>query len=284
MLPVEASDSRPVKSVAGRIGLGTYRGSAEFKDIRVTAGSGVLFNGDSLSDLKDATIQRGDWSLADGVVRQASRGDGRLLIGDPDWPDYSLSLKARKTAGDEGFVIFFRNSEGGSTLEWNVGGWRNTEHGIQAHLASHSTAVNVVARKAGSIEKGRWYNVKVEVAGSQVKCYLDGELIREVDVPRPALARVYSTASVDRESGDVILKVVNVDNEAAAAKLQLSGSKAQIYEGEVVVLAGDPESINTISEPDTLKPQKSPVEGLRSGQEYEFPANSLTILRLRPAS
>jgi alpha-L-arabinofuranosidase len=284
VLPVEVSDARPEKQVAGRIGLGTYGGSAEFKDIQVLAGDKVLFDTDEMNDLKSAIIQRGNWSAADGVIRQESRGDGRLLLGDPNWPDYTLSLKARKTGGDEGFVIFFRNGAGGSTLEWNVGGWQNTEHGVQAHLASHSTDVNVVARKAGSIEKDRWYDVKVEVLGSQVKCYLDGQLIHDVDVPAPKLARIYSTASVDDKSGDIMLKVVNVDGETATAKLQFSGAEGRAYEGEAIVLTGDPEAINTITEPESLKPRQSTVEGLGAGQEYRFPANSLTVLRLRPAS
>jgi alpha-L-arabinofuranosidase len=284
VLPIEISDSRPAKQAAGRIGLGTYRGTAEFKDIRVTAGNETLFDSDSLGDLKNATIHRGDWSAANGVIHQKSRGDGRLLIGDPNWPDYTLSLKARKTAGDEGFVVFFRNSEGGSMLEWNIGGWRNTEHGVQAHLASHSTDENVVARKAGSIEKDRWYDVKVEVAGSEVKCYLDGELVHEVNVPAPKLARVYSTASVDHKSGDIILKIVNVDGEPAVTKVQFSGPEAQSYEGRAIVLSGDPEAVNTISKPDILKPRERKIESLRSGQEFTFEPHSLTVLRLKPTS
>lgn len=284
VLPVEISDSRPSKQGVGRIGLGTYRDSAEFKDVQVTAGNEILFDSGRLSDIKDTTIHKGEWSLSDGVISQTNRGDGRILMGDPKWPDYTLSLKARKTAGDEGFVVFFRNSEGGSTLEWNIGGWRNTEHGIQAHLASHSADINLVERKPGSIEENRWYDVKVVVAGSQVKCYLDGELIHDVDIPAPQLARLYSTASADRDSGDIIIKVVNVDDEVATPKLLLSGPEVQTYKGEAIVLTGDPEDVNTISKPNTIKPLESPVEEFQSGQEYEFPANSLTILRLRPAS
>jgi alpha-L-arabinofuranosidase len=283
VLPVTITDSRPAKQVAGRIGLGTYRGTAEFKDIRVTAGNEVLFESGSLSNLEDAINHRGDWSLADGVISQTSRGDGRLLMGDPNWPDHTLSLKARKTAGDEGFVIFFRSGEGGSTLEWNIGGWRNKEHGIQAHLASHSTDVNVVAREPGSVEEGRWYDVKVDVAGSRVKCYLDDQLIHEVDVPAPQLSRVYSTASLDRKSGDIILKVVNVDSGPATAKVQFLGPAMDALKGEAIVLSGKPEAVNTIAEPDALKPSSTQIESFQSGQEYAFPPHSLTVMRLRPA-
>jgi alpha-N-arabinofuranosidase len=284
VLPVEIADARPEKRVAGRIGLGTYRSAAEFKEIRVTAGSDVLLDGNSLLDLNDAINLRGDWSIADGTIRQKNRGDGRILIGDPDWPDYTASLKARKTTGEEGFVVIVRISEGGSSLDWNIGGWRNTEHGIQANLASHSTDTNIVAREPGSIEENRWYDVKIEVAGSQMKCFLDGKLIHDVDVPALDLARMYSTASIDRNSGDIILKVVNVDKEPAVATVRLQGSPDAAYTGEGIVLRGEPEGVNTIEEPDAIKPESLKIDRFESEQEHEFPPHSLTVLRLRPTS
>ena len=168
----------------------------------------------------------------------------------------------------------------GSFLEWNVGGWGNTEHGIQAHLASHSTDVNVVERKPGSLEENRWYDVKIEVAGSRVKCFLDGKLIHDVDIPAPILARVYGTASVDRNSGDIILKIVNVDDDPAAAKVQLTGAAAQAFAGEAIVLAGEPEEVNTIVEPNSLRPETLKIDRFEAEQEHEFPPHSLTVLRL----
>jgi alpha-L-rhamnosidase len=39
----------------------------------------------------------------------------------------------------------------------------------------------------GSIETGRWYDVKVEVKGSGVKCYLDGKLVQEAKKPSSRL-------------------------------------------------------------------------------------------------
>ena len=61
-------------------------------------------------------------------MRQNSAGveDARLMVGDANWNDYTLSLKARKTGGDEGFLIMFQvpNSESKSWL--NLGGWDNT--------------------------------------------------------------------------------------------------------------------------------------------------------------
>lgn len=285
VLPLEIVDSRPMPMPTGRIGLATYRSAAEFKDIKVTEGGDLLFDGDSLNNLEDAVTFRGQWSVDKGTIRQRNRGgDGRLLIGNQGWSDYTLSLKARKTAGDEGFMVIFRNSDGGSYLVWNIGGWRNTEHGIQAHLASHSTDTNVVTRVPGTIEEGRWYDVKIELANAKVKCYLDGELIHDVEIPAPALARIYGTASLDRQSGDIILKVVNVDGDPAKTQINLAGTSAAIFEGEAIVLSGEPEAVNTIDNPSKLKPHRTDIKNFRPQQLHEFPPHSLTVLRLRPAS
>src|SRR5690606_31927091 len=100
----------------------------------------------------------------------------------------------------------------------------------------------------------------------------------------PKLARVYSTASIAHKSGEIILKVVNVDDEPAVAKMQFSDNGAQPYEGEAVVLSGDPEATNTISEPDVLKPRKTAIKNLQPGQEFTFEPHSLTVLRLKPTS
>ncbi len=173
-------------------------------------------------------------------------------------------------AGTEGFLIIFRNSEGGSFLEWNVGGWDNKEHGIQGHLASHSTDTNVITQHAGSIEENRWYDVKIELNGSHVKCFLDGKLIHDVEIPAPDLARVYGTASLDHKTGEVILKVVNVADEPAATTVQLSGPAAS-YQAEAIVLTGAPDDENTITEPNKIQPADSKTGRISIGTAARVP-------------
>ena len=132
-----------------------------------------------------------------------------MLFGDQSWSDYALSLKVRRVAGRRGLGIIFRNSEGGSFLQWTLGGWGNTQHGIHANLASHSEDIPVAVQAPGSIESDRWYDVRVELAGSRVRCYLDGNLVHDVEIAPPNVPRLVATASRDNQSGEVILKVVN---------------------------------------------------------------------------
>ena len=44
----------------------------------------------------------------------------------------------------------------------------------------------ILAQQPGSIETGRWYDIRVEVKGSNIKCYLDGKLIHDLNHKSPA--------------------------------------------------------------------------------------------------
>jgi alpha-L-arabinofuranosidase len=283
VLPVEINDARPVADPHGRIGLATFHSSAEFKDITVKQNDETVFTSDSLQNLGDAVTFRGRWSLENGTISQAnSGGDGRLLIGDSAWKNYTLSLKARKLGGSEGFIIVFRNSEGGSFLEWNVGGWGNKQHGIQGHLANHSTDKDVITQAEGTIEQDQWYDVRIELDGENVKCYLDDKLVHDLDIPAPDLARVYAAASQDQKTGETIVKVVNVADEAAEAKLNLSGLNGKLH-ATAITLTGSPDDVNSIAEPNKLKPETKELGEWKALQTHTFPPHSFTVLRLKPS-
>lgn len=51
-----------------------------------------------------------DWEVRDGAYQQTSRdgADLRAMAGDVKWTDGTLSVKARKIEGDEGFIVMFR--------------------------------------------------------------------------------------------------------------------------------------------------------------------------------
>ena len=281
VLPVELVDSRPAEVPVGRIGLATSRSSAEFKDLVVTRNGETVFTGDMIESPSDTTAFHGNWHIRDGIFRQSDpRGDGRLLFGDYGWSNYTLSLKARKLRGQNGFTIVFRNSPGGSFLEWIVGGWNNEKHGVHAHLASHSTDTNIVEQTPGTVEEGRWYDVRVELEGPRIKCFLDDQLVHSLEIAPPNLPRLYATASREDQSGDLILKVVNVGDERTPTQLSFSGAPGATWQAKSIVLTGSPEDENSLSEPSKIHPEPGPAETFSAEQTYTFPAHSLTVLRL----
>lgn len=90
------------------------------------------------------------------------------------------------------------------------------------------------------------------------------------------------TASCVRDSktGDVILKMVNAGPEFRTMKVDLSGFKKINKEVEKTVLTGDANDENTLENPDNVIPETSTMK-IKTKFNYEVPAQSLTVLRIR---
>ncbi len=160
--------------ISGLAGVGTWATRAEFKDIKVTKGDQTLFESDFSKGLDGWKTSRGRWEVVNGMLRQTSLDeDARALIGDASWSDYTLTFKARKLDGAEGFLALFGlpSSDDPTKSFWNVGGWGNTAHALQSPGMPE-------ARRNGRIENNRWYDLKVELSGHTVRTYLDGALIQ----------------------------------------------------------------------------------------------------------
>jgi alpha-N-arabinofuranosidase len=281
VLPLELNDSRPPQSAHGRIGLATENAAAEFRDLRVERDGETLFTGNQLAEPQNTTTIRGSWELDGGVLRQDSLGEAaRAQFGDPKWEDCTISLKARKLDGPGGIGIAFRNGEGGSFLEWTLGS-QDKQHQIMAHQATHSEDRNVVAQSPGEIEAGRWYDVKIELEGDDVRCYLDGALVHDVTIAPPNLSRVFAVASTDEDANELILKIVNPTEDATPVAMSLGGANVPAQRAKLVVLSGGPEDENSLAEPQRVTPKSSMVAVDGARFEHTFPPHSLSVLRIK---
>lgn len=268
-------DHRPAgsKPITARIGLGTHDTAAEFKDIVIERGGAVVFRSDFAGGAAGWTPQgrRGRWSVEEGAYRQSENAVAWSYIPETSGSDYTVSLKARKLSGREGFIIPVGLADG-RRVQWNVGGWGNRLHAIQA-----ADAV-VGAQTPGSIETGRWYDLKIEVRDRTVRGYLDGQLVQERTLPR--IDRVLAVGGRDDRTGDVILKVVNSAPEAQPMMIDLRGVETPGSTATVTVLAGAPLDENTFEEPTKIVPATSTVRVTAPRIAHTFPPYSLTILRI----
>jgi alpha-L-arabinofuranosidase len=136
VLPVKVNT--PLAQVAGKlagmIGVGTWNTEAEFKDLHVTAPDGKILLASDFSNDSNGWKMLGDghWSVKDGALQQSvEREFVRAIAGDKSWADYTLTLKARKIGGKEGFLILFHVANDEDRTWWNVGGWGNTQNAIE---------------------------------------------------------------------------------------------------------------------------------------------------------
>ncbi len=261
------------KPKTGAIGVGTWRTEAEFKDIRVTRGDAVLFTCDFADGTKGWKLHGGDWSVQDGALRQKSQGENiRAFAGDKSWSDYTYTLKARKLSGAEGFLIPFLVQDENAKAWWNIGGWGNTRHAIEMEGI-------ITSDVSGRIETDRWYDIRIEVRGTNIKCYLDDKLVHDATYPKTR--SLYATASRQTRTGEIIVKVVNVSAAEQETVIRLNGTRVSGTARATVLSSADPADENTLEQPRKLFPVQLTLPCWGAELTHSFPGNSVTVLRFK---
>jgi len=272
----------------GGIGLGTWGVDAEYKDIQVTSGDGkVLYAGDFSKGTEGWDFVKGDWKGENSTLRQASNTHGCVALhANSTWADYTLSLKARKNAGAEGFLILVHASDIGNYTWLNLGAWNNSRATIEQTLDGGKTELASSASAAGRIATGQWYDIRIDVSGSTINCYVDGmPVINATERPRgmPPVTLI-AEAARDEASGEVIVKVVNVLPVPQQLKLKLDGLASVEPEGTMEVISGKAGDVNSIDHPEAVIPKRSTINvaAAKSGEwTQEFLPYSLTVLRVK---
>ena len=271
----------PVKEpvTGGNVGLATWLTQAEFKDVRVTNNDQVLLASDFSKSASGWRVVSGDWKVQDGAYRQTGKQpDLRSVAGDSTWRNYTYTLKARKLGGAEGFLIMFWVRDDNNWYWWNIGGWGNVRHAIEKCTGGVKSLVGRSVN--GSVETNRWYDIKIEVSGSRIRCYLDGKKIHDVQDSAPEV--MAAVASRVNATGEIILKVVNCSDEPQDTDVTLADAGTIAPEGTAIVLtSNNPEDENSLAAPTKVAPVRRLANGLGSKFQYTFPRNSLTILRLK---
>jgi alpha-L-arabinofuranosidase len=280
ILPLKLEFSSQIAEAKhGAIGLGTWITQAEYKDVKVTKGDQTLFASNFSKDTQGWKTVNGTWKVQDGALQQTSNeSDCFATAGDPSWTDYTLTLKARKLGGNEGFLIIFNAQPDNQLMWWNIGGWGNTRHALERRTGGGNVTFGNDAQ--GRIETGRWYDIRVEVGGQSVRCYLDGKLIHDVKYPVPQ--PLCAVAGLSKTADEVILKVVNTSFAPQETDIHLAGAdKVQPSGTEIVLTSDKPTDENTLDNPTRVVPVTKPLSGAGKDFKHVFPPNSVTVLRLK---
>jgi alpha-L-arabinofuranosidase len=265
----------------GKIGVGTWNTHAEFKDIQVTKNGRTLYSSDFSQGAKGWKPDAGKWNVVGEALRQSADGTKlRAYAGDSLWTDYTYTLKARKLSGSEGFLILFSVKDNDNYAWWNIGGWGNTRHSVE--YCEDGWRVLVGKEASGPIETDRWYDIKIELNGEHIRCYLDDKLIHDVLYEQTPLRSLHAVAGRDTTTGEIVLKVVNVSKHAFDSQLEIRGSKPLEQIGSVSVLSsGNPKDENSLLTPKKVFPKSEQLNGVSNSFRRTFPPYSLTILRLK---
>ena len=259
--PFEGMVRKPLTPKHSRVGFGTWNTRATFETN------------------KDMDYVYGDWQKEGNTVRQTGHKDATLCIEKSiiDSDHYTCKFRARKDEGAEGFIIIFNYVDEKNYCWVNFGGWTNSQHAIE----QISNGGKLLAdSKRGRIKAGRWYDVTLQVNGDSVKAWLDNELVFDTVLKHDDTKGIFSSATIDDASGELIVKVANTSDAATTARLNLKNFKPA--SARVVRLAAnDGMEENTLDTPTALHPVEQLLSPENGSILLDVPPYSLNIVRIK---
>lgn len=281
----------PDTALKGKVGLGTWWTKAEFDNIKVTDNAtGKVLAKDNFTvpnfwwDWKE--ISEGDWKEKNGKLIQQNDYHpyntlgASAIYGDAEWTDYTYTFEATKLEGEEGFYIPFLVEDEQNMFFWNIGGWGNTKSALQRMEDGIKTDALPGTASSFTVEEGVTYEIKLVVSGNNIKGYIDGELQFSYDATNGTEAESYQVVSTD-ESGDIIIKLVNVTGEDRTYAIDLKNAEIDGTTATVYQVAGDSlDNDNILGATEDCIMKEFTVDGISNQFNYTAPQYSATVIRI----
>lgn len=259
----------------GKVGVGTWNTQANFDDLRISSGENRLFSDDFSAGSSDWEVLSGSFNATGGIYSQTATTQPALSLFEQyvDTGDYVFSIKAKKTGGNEGFLIPFAYQDENNYYWLNIGGWGNTQHAIEKVSKGDKS---VLFTSSGNIKLNEWYEIRVVANDEGVRCYLNDSQLFFVPV---ADGPVNASLSRDNESRELIFKVINAGDQVITANMNITGAQINGATVACQVLTGKVNDRNSLSEPELIKPTeyKLPVA---NQFECQLPAWSMQVFRI----
>ncbi len=261
-----AAFRKPVTPQKSRVGYATWGTKASYTHM------------DPLPKTGKPQFVVGDWQVTDGVLSQTSLREQCVALCTAEVGDhYTVKCRARKDDGREGFMIVFNYVDPQHYCWVNFGGWGNTQHGLEQINGSGKSQT---ATKRGRVEAGRWYDVTLTVSGDSVKAWLNNDLVFDTVLKHDTSTGVFSSATIDDQTGELIVKVVNSQAEGTTARLNISNFA--VKSAKLIQLrANTGYDENTLQQPTNISPTEHELSPECNAVDVELPAYSLNIIRIK---
>lgn len=162
---------------ANGVMLGSWNTQVEFDDVKVVCGSAEVLKDSFDTEQSGWRRDSGNWQISGGVCRQTSDATPAVTtcIFHDQGADYTITIRGRKTGGSEGMLVGFGVQDAENYYWLNLGGWNNTAHRLEKSEDGYRQPIGPAVQ--GSIETGRWYDIKIQVQGRRIQCFLDEQCI-----------------------------------------------------------------------------------------------------------
>lgn len=277
---------------AGMVGVGTWNTTAEFDNIKIVSNDTGEVLGEQTFDTNTFTtewknVADGRFKVADGKLRQTNPATNSTTTGtvayygNKSWGNYTYTLEATKLSGSEGFLIPFVVQDKNEHYFWNIGGWNNTVSCLQQVSGGTKSDQMAGTVKNCVIEQGKTYTLKVVVTDANVKCYIDDKLYVNYTFSTAAGYEAYQVVSTD-ETGDIIVKLVNVTGEDRTFAIDLANASTVQADAAVYQVKGDSlANDNILGAKEDCIMEEFTVSGFSTQFNYTVPQYSATVIRIK---
>ncbi|MDQ0877507.1 alpha-L-arabinofuranosidase [Paenibacillus sp. V4I3] len=267
---LDEKQENTMKPINGAFALETDRCSFRFWDMK-------LVNNDS-GEMKELNGLSAELSDTD-EDRLGGTSLRTLDLGETDWENYTLSLKAQKISGPKGFNLYFGKRDDNNQLIWDFGGWQNQDSAL---CSSMNGRTSCLTQSIFNVEPDMEYELTLEVSGRQIRAWINNVLFHDTEDKLPVIEPLYYSASYERSTGDVIVKVVNVQENSVSAQIALADLHKTSLTVEVNEMSDHaPDDENTFASPERVSPKQKEFSTVGCSFHYDFPKHSITVFRVR---
>lgn len=255
------------------------------EDIDRISGEIVLSSNETTVEYYDITVTNDDT----GVVGTYSavkldQADKEISLLYMDCMNYTLRMKAKEKEGFKGFQIYFGRKDEKNQMWWLIGGWQNQDTYIAEQINGRNSDLSQYLL---SVEKEKEYELELKVRGRMIETFVNGEAFHKTMSKPVVIEPLYYSASKDKETGDIILKVINVSDLKRKAEIELRDFNIREDKTRTTIYSMkgyDLEAMNDFEHPEYVSPIESQLQFSGQSFKYEFEEYSITIFRFHKIS
>lgn len=218
----------------------------------------ILFSDDFAAGISSAwtVVDEGthyrpsQWAVTGGLLEQSSNIHDNtndrnalpklgtyLLTGDPNWTDYSVSLRMLATDNDA-FGVMFGYKDSKNYYRFSM----DQSRAYRRVVKFVNGTVTLLAEDAVAYEQNRWYTVEIRFMGGVIEVWLDGQRLFEIADTSHTAGRIalYCWGQAVARFDDVVVKSLSA--QAPSCKYAISPTQANLEaaggSGSVSVTAG----------------------------------------------
>lgn len=224
--------------------------------------------------IKITDIDTGNVVTHDDVLIEKGQKD--VVIGNVQYTNYIVEMKAREINGTKGFFMEFGRIDDKNSNTWEIGGWQNLDTAVCRNTAGRNACLS---QYEFSVEKDRVYELKLQVNGRHIMTYIDGVKIHDIEDKQTVIEPLYLTAS--KKENKVIVKLVNVSKKSKKTEIILNSCKEGKAKAVVAYMTGySRNDINDFDNPEKVIMKKDNILLDIPAFEVEIPGESIYVYEL----